>query len=409
MVVLILGLVGGLYPAWRASRLQPVEALRYEGGSSGGRIHRLPFGGMAVQSLWQRSSRTLLTLGAIGLTVGAIVAIQAVISGTTDSMTDIFANGNIEIMIRQADIADTSLSTIDERIGDKIAALPEVREASGMMFTAVMLPESGGFFIIWGYAPHSFSVQRLDITEGQPINSNHQIMLGRSMAEAMHKEVGDTIELSGTRFSVVGIYESNIGWEEMGGVMTLRDAQVFMGKPRKVTLIGVKLNDPEQAENLVARLNREFPEIHAALSSDFVNQMPDMQNSNGMTNSIAFLAILIGGVGVLNAMLMSVFERTREIGVLRALGWRRSAILGMVLREALLLGIFGGLAGIGVAFFLAYLLQQAPMVGEAIRPVWTIDIFIRALLVAIALGVSGGLYPAYRATRLQPIEALRYE
>ncbi len=409
VVVSVLGLVGGVYPAWRASRLQPVEALRYEGGSSGGRIHRLPFGGMAVQSLWQRSSRTLLTLGAIGLTVGAIMAIEGVVNGTTSTMTDIFSSNNIEIMIRQADIADTSLSTIDERIGAKIAALPEVRDISPMMFTAIMLPESGGFFIIWGYAPQSFSVKRLHLVEGESLTSNHEILIGRSMAEAMHKDVGDTIDLSGTRFRIVGIYESNIGWEELGGVMTLRDAQVFMGKPRKVTLFGVKLNDPNQAGALVKQLNQDFPEIHAALASDFVNQMPDMQNSKGMTNSISFLAILVGGVGVLNTMLMSVFERTREIGVLRALGWRRSAVLGMILREALLLGLLGGVAGIVTAFFLAYLLQRVPMVGEAMQPIWTLDIFARALLVALMLGTLGGLYPAYRATRLQPIEALRYE
>jgi ABC-type antimicrobial peptide transport system permease subunit len=409
VVVLILGLVGGLYPAWRASRLQPVEALRYEGGSSGRRIRRLPFGGMAVQSLWQRSSRTLLTLGAIGLTVGAIMAINGMVEGMFSSMTDLFSGSNIEIMIRQADIADTSLSTIDERIGAKIAALPEVSDVSGMMLTAVTLPESGGFFIIWGYSPHSFSVQRLQIVEGEAITSNHQIMLGRSIAEAMHKKTGDTIELSGARFSIVGIYESNIGWEEMGGVLTLRDAQVFMGKPRKVTLLGVKLHDPNQAEILVKRLNQEFPKIHASLSSDFANQMPDMQNSTGMTDSVSYLAILVGGIGVLNTMLMSVFERTREIGVLRALGWRRSAILGMILREAVLLGLFGGIAGVCIALLLAYLIQQIPMIGEAMKPVWTVDIFVRAFLVALALGVLGGLYPAYRATRLQPIEALRYE
>ena len=150
-------------------------------------------------------------------------------------------------------------------------------------------------------------------------------------------------------------------------------------------------------------------ECSAALTGDFANQMPDMRNSNSMIGAISFVAILVGGVGVLNTMLMSVFERTREIGVLRALGWGRRRILGLILREALMLGLLGGLAGIVLAFGLVFLIQSIPMIGEAIDAVWSVQIFLRALSVALLLGLVGGLYPAYRATRLTPIEALRYE
>jgi len=409
VIVLVLGLIGGLYPAWRASRLQPIEALRYEGGSSGSRIRRLPFGGMAMQSLWQRSGRTFLTLSVIGLTVGAIMALESIVAGTGKSMTNMISGADVEIMIRQADISDTSMSIIDNQVIDKIAAMPEVRSASGIVFTATMMPEAGGFFIILGYAPNEFAIQRYHIVEGKAIISNHQIMIGRSMAKSLKKDVGDTIELSGVRYSVVGIYESSIGWEEMGGVVTLRDAQAFTGKPRKSTMVAVKLFDPTQAVTMVERINREYPGIHAALTSDFANQMPDMRNSNSMISAISVLAILVGGVGVLNTMLMSVFERTREIGVLRALGWARRRILGLILREALILGLLGGLAGILVAFGLVYLLKNTPMIGVAIDAVWSPLIFIRAISVALLLGLVGGLYPAYRATRLLPIEALRYE
>lgn len=134
-----------------------------------------------------------------------------------------------------------------------------------------------------------------------------------------------------------------------------------------------------------------------------------MQNSNSMISSISLLAIVIGGVGVLNTMLMAVHERTREIGVLRALGWRRRAILGLILREALIIGLIGGAAGILVAFGLAMLMKSAPLWGESYAPIFTIDIFAKAIGVALLLGLIGGLYPAYRATRLQPVEALRYE
>jgi ABC-type lipoprotein release transport system permease subunit len=408
-VVLILGLVGGLYPSLRASRLQPVEALRYEGGSSGNKARRLPFGGVAVQSLWQRSTRTLLTLGVIGLTVGAIMALDGIVQGAFDEFNQAFLGTNAEILMRQADVSDTSLSAIDERVGDKIAAMPEVANISGFILTAVVMPDSGGFFLLQGYAPNEVGIQRLDIVEGERLNSNHQIILGSTIAAALNKGVGDTIDLSGVRFRVAGIYESDVSWEELGGVVTLRDAQAFMGRPRKVTMYSVKLHDGSQAQAVVEKINAQFPEVHATLSGEFMQQMPDMRSSEAMMGGISFMAVVIGGVGVLNAMLMAVFERTREIGVLRALGWRRRAILGMILREALYLGLLGGVAGIGLAFLITYLIQMEPTIGSMLAPAWDFNVIVRAIIVAVSLGVIGGLYPAYRATRLQPVEALRYE
>jgi len=407
LVVLVLGLVGGLYPAWRASRLPPVEALRYEGGSS--KARRLPVGGMAVQGLWQRSTRSLLTLGAIGLTVGAILALEAVVRGFSASFTDMANLSQAEIMIRQADIADTTLSAIDERVIDSISAMPEVRSASGAVFTGLILPDSGIMFLLQGYAPNEFPIQRFHVVQGEMLTGNRQILLGDLMAEALKKDVGDVVELSGMRFKVVGIYESNIGWEQMGGVTTLRDAQNFVGRPRQVSMIAVKLKDAAQAQAMVEIFNTRFPGVYAALGSEFAEEMPDMQSSKAMLGGISLMAVFAGGLGVLNTMLMSVFERTREIGVLRALGWRRSAVLGMILREAVLLGLLGGGLGIGLAFGLIKLMQMTPMLGSWVDPVWAWDIFARAILLSLFLGVIGGLYPAYRATRLRPVDALRYE
>jgi putative ABC transport system permease protein len=229
------------------------------------------------------------------------------------------------------------------------------------------------------------------------------------MAETLNLDVGDNIELSGTRFKVVGIYESNISWEELGGVISLRDGQTFSGRPRKSTMYVVKLKDPRDADQVVSIINQQFPEVQAGLAGDFVEQLPDMEASDAIINAISFIAILVGGIGVLNTMLMAVFERTREIGVLRALGWRKRGILGLILKEALLLGLLGGITGIGIALTLVFLFQQAPMVGGILTPVWEWDVFARAILVALMLGLFGGIYPAYRATRLQPVEALRYE
>lgn len=406
ITVLILGFVGGAYPAWRASRLQPVEALRYEGGSSD-KVRRLPMGGMAAQSLLQRMTRTLLTLGAIGITVGGIVALEALVRGMGELMGGI--GGDSEIMIRQAGIADTGYSTIDERVGEKITLLPEVQNVSGMGFTASFDMEAGTLFIIQGLAPNEYRIQRLNIVDGERLTSNHQIILGSMMADSMGKSVGDTIEIGGYRYRIVGIYESDSTWMGMGGVITQRDLQTFVGKPHKVSMYMVKIHDPVQAEEVVEIINTQFPEVHASLTGEFAEQMPDFEAMDAMMAAISFLAIFVGGLGVMNTMLMAVLERTREIGVLRALGWRRRRILGMIFQEAILLGILGGIVGILIALALGFLFQKAPMLGEMLTPVWEVDIFIRAIAIALFLGVLGGIYPAIRATRLQPVEALRYE
>ena len=241
------------------------------------------------------------------------------------------------------------------------------------------------------------------------MSGNHQIILGRTIADTLKLGVGDNLDLSNSRYKITGIFESGISWEELGGVVSLRDAQTFAGRPRKSSMYAVKLNDPSQAEGVVTKINSQFPDVHAALAGDFVEQLPDMESSEAIINAISFLAILVGGEGVLNTMLMAVFERTREIGVLRALGWRRRAVLSLILKEALLIGLLGGIAGIGTALLMIFMLQQVPMIGGYLTPIWEWDVFVRALVIALMLGLLGGLYHAYRATRLQPVEALRYE
>jgi putative ABC transport system permease protein len=364
-------------------------------------------GGMALNGLWQRSARTMLTLGAIGITVGGIMALDAVVRGVGEMMAGLSADS--EIMIRQADVADTELSAIDERIGDRLAAMPEVAYASGMGFLGAVLPDSGSMFILFGYEPNSYAIHQFQVVEGEKLTGNRQIMLGDMMADALNRSVGDTVEISGNRYKVVGIYQGEAGWQEMGGIASLRDVQVAMGRPHKVTMYLVKVRDPSQAQVVVDKINSEFPDIHAALTGDFYEQMPDKRTVDALITGISLLTVIVGGVSVMNAMLMAVFERTREIGVLRALGWRRRLILGLILQEALWLGFLGAILGTIIALGLGFLITKAPMVGEALLPVWKWDVFARALVISLSLGVLGGIYPAYRATRLQPVEALRYE
>lgn len=406
--VTLLGIVGGIFPARRAAQLQPIEALRYEGGSHGTTHKRFPIGGMAVQSLYQRTSRTLLTVGMIAITIGSVMVMETFIGSAKDMVGGLATGSGAELMIRQANLSDTSQSVIDERDLDRITVLPEVESTSGLVFTAVSMPETL-FFVIQGFEPNNFGIRRFTIVEGEALKANHQIIIGRAAADALNKSPGDTIEISGSRFRIVGVYNTSAQWENMGGVVTLRDGQILSGRPRKVSMASVKLVDPNQAEAVAAKINANFEEVHASLSGEFADNLPDMQNSNQILGVLSFMAVLIGGIGIMNTMLMAVLERTREIGALRALGWQRRAVLGLILREALLLSIVGGLVAIPLALLMVFSISSLSAAKEIINLTITWQIYLKAMFVALSLGLVGGIYPALRATRLQPVEALRYE
>ncbi|MBN1400813.1 MAG: ABC transporter permease [Anaerolineae bacterium] len=405
VTVLVLGLVGGAYPAWWASRLRPVEALQYEGGT-GGRALKLP-GGMAVRNLWRRRTRTLLTLLSIGVSIAAIVALEGIAEGMLGAFTAIMRGSQTDLFAAEAGV-DMDFSALDERVGARLALRPEVAAVSGMFWTAASTEEMP-MMVVYGYHPREFAIRRYRVVEGQPLAGRREILVGRMAAEKMKADVGDTLRLLNSSFRVVGIYETGVAFEDAGVVIGLREAQAVTGKLRQVQFYLISLREPEQAEAVKASLEAAFPDMDFSLTSELAENTSDFRVVQEMADQISLLAVFIGTVGMLNTMLMSVLERTREIGVLRSLGWRRRQVLGLILRESLALGLVGGLCGIPLGLGLGSLVGAAGIWGGAIEPLYTPALFVRAVVVAVVAGAAGGLYPAWRATRMRPVEALRYE
>jgi ABC-type antimicrobial peptide transport system permease subunit len=401
----VLGLVGGVYPAWRASRLMPAEAMRADGG--GGRAVRLPFGGTALRNLLRQPTRTLLTLVGIGIAIMAMVSMGGLADGLAKEMTAMASKGGIQLAGMEAG-ASGDLSAIDQAIVRRIADVPGVEDAEGFLtgYTAVGdLP----FFVVFGYPPHGRAIRDFRIVEGMPLTANRQVLLGRVAAEALDLQVGQSLRLFDTSFRIVGIYETGVPFEDGGAVMSLRDAQNLFGQPHKVSFLGIRLEDPNRAEEVARVIEAQFPEVQVSQASKFSDNIADMQYMKSSTWGIAFLALLVGGAGMMNTMVMSVFERTREIGVLRALGWPKRRILSMILRESVALSSLGGALGLLAGVGVIWLLNQLPFVTSWVQGSFSMALFVQALFVAFVLGALGGAYPSWRASLLRPVEALRYE
>jgi ABC-type antimicrobial peptide transport system permease subunit len=408
VTALLLGAIGGAYPARRAANLLPVEALRYEGGATGG--GRAPrFGGQAFRNLWRRRTRTILSATGIGIGVATLVALGGMSKGVLDQLNLLAGSsgaGNISIMQRK--VADLSLSTLDERMVSQIQAMPGVKAVSPFLMGFIMTPDMP-FFLIGGIDPNSAAMAHYDIIEGHGITRPNEVLLGKTAAKNYKVAVGDAMTLFGNRYKVVGISETGVAYEDGGGILALREAQRLLNRPRSVSFIFVDVVNPADAKTVIAAIEDRFPDALVSLSTEFAQRTDSKAQMDAMTAAIGLLAMVVGAIVVANTMMMSVYERTREIGTLRALGWPKGRILGEVVQETLwlclLAGVFGSVAGV----LMLWGVTKIPIIDSFMEATWDTSIFVQAVGMALLVGVIAGLYPAWRASRLQPVEALRYE
>jgi putative ABC transport system permease protein len=226
----------------------------------------------------------------------------------------------------------------------------------------------------------------------------------------LKEHVGDALSLPGGIYRVVGIFETGLAFEEGAGVITLREAQATFEKPHQVSMYQIKLRDPSQAEAVRDAIEARFgKDVTVSMAATFIENRTDFQTTQTMMNAIFALAVVVGGVVVTNTMVMSVMERTREIGTLRAVGWRKARVLYMVLSESLLLSLIAAGMGLLLGLGLTSALKAMPSVGTFVKAIYTPQVITQTVGVSLLLGLVGGLYPAWHASRLHPVEALRYE
>jgi ABC-type antimicrobial peptide transport system permease subunit len=361
-----------------------------------------------LRNLLRRKVRSALTIVGVGIGVAAMVALIAIGDGMAAQLNSMLTRADADLTVRQADVADLSFSALDESLGQRLRALPEVEQVSGFILgvaSAGDLP----YLLVFGYDPDEFGIRHFTITDGTRLARDRQAIIGAAAARNLKLRVGQTLKIYNTSFRLVGVYETGVPYEDGGVVITLADAQAVFKKPRQVSFYGLKLRRLEDADRVIQRIQQLYPEAFVARAAEFAETSQDIQTMRALTWALSSVAIIVGGIGVLNTMTMSVFERTREIGVLRALGWRRRRVVRMVLQEALLLSLAGGAAGLAFGVGLTQALALLPAAGSLVAASYRPALMIQALAVALVLGAVGGLYPAWRAAGLSPLEALRYE
>ena len=179
-------------------------------------------------------------------------------------------------------------------MGARLAAHPDIARVSGVVMGVLTNVGDAPFFILFGYHPQEAAIAHFKLVDGSPLSANLQALVGIKAAEMLGSAVGDTVRLGDSAYRVVGIFETGTGYEEMGAVLTRRDAQVAAGKPRQVSLYSIELNDPGKANEVRDWLNENVSEIDVSVTAEFAENLPDMESAAAMMGGLAFLSSWTG-------------------------------------------------------------------------------------------------------------------
>ncbi|HUV26696.1 MAG TPA: ABC transporter permease [Anaerolineales bacterium] len=399
----------------------------------------------ASESLLANKMRSGLTVLGIIIGVAAVIAVLAIGNGTQESILgEIQGVGTNLLFVTRGGSEDVSnpkpltLSDADA-LADPFSA-PSIEGVAPALNGRVEMKFAGEnkSTSLVGVTPDYETVRNVVLSEGEFITSTDLsgrsavVIIGTEVADALFGRksglVGEKIRIEGQPFRVIGVLEekggSAMGSEDDQILVPMTTAQTRLlqrSTPNQVDVIYVQAVDSDAVPQASLEISQILSSRHRTMigEEDFsiLSQQDFLDLASTITGvltiflgGIAAISLLVGGIGIMNIMMVSVVERTREIGLRKALGARRIDILSQFLIESSLLSLVGGFIGILLGWTLSMIVEQiAAGSGTPIVPIISLNAVLLAVLFSAAIGIFFGLYPANRASQLEPVEALRYE
>jgi len=459
--VFAIGILAALYPAWRASRLVPIVAIRGQGAEQdGGRLRkarersaprpgsRLPLlMKIAVRGIGRNPHRSALTVAASAFGVAGFVLVTGVADGYLVQLVENstgYVTGHLQVQHPRFRIEMDPSNVVgdSEALLAKLRVQPSVAAAAARVQTMALATSAGQSqnFMLSGIAPaaeRGVTFMHRAVRSGRMIEEggDRDIVLGDRLAGKLGLRLGEKVvvmaqaadgSVGSGAFRVVGLFDTGSdSFDATLGFVTLKAAQSMLGLDGKVSTIAIRLRKPDQLLQARDAVQALLP-AGAAVAVTWRSLLPEVDQM------IEYLRLVLGlvtgivlavvAIGVMNTLLMSVMERTRELGIMMALGTRPRAIVMLVVYESLVLALVGIVAGLAAGFPLVeYLrvdgldlsgyakgLQSIPGLTGIIYPAFVPASLLRPLLLLLALSLLAALYPAWRAARLQPVTAIRH-
>jgi putative ABC transport system permease protein len=366
-----------------------------------------------LRNLVNHRLRSGLTALGIAAALGSLLALVGLSRGADRSMTLSLEDRGTHIIALKRGSVELLTAALDERLADRLRLVPGVVSAVAGLGDFVELSK-GEMAYMAGWPADSDFWRTMKVTAGKvpAAGDVRSVVLGQALAEVLGKRPGDVVELSGELFRVAAVSKQASVIDDHSVMMPLSELQRLLGREGRVSGFYIRIDrpgDPRRMADVRAALSAQAPELSFVESGEIARQTHITRLLHAMAWGSSVIALAMAFVIVLNTLLMAVNERTREIALLSAIGWNASRVMAIIVLEGVMLAAAGSVMGVGLGLAGLRWMTRHPQIGGFLQPDVTPELILEAIGMALLVGALGGLYPAWRAVRMRPMELLRGE
>lgn len=365
---------------------------------------------LVLTSLSRHRIRSLISIAGIACSVAAMLTIVTVLQGAVGMFSGILSSDS-EIIVFERNVSDLFFSNVPAAAVEAIAAWSIVQHADPVLFGIVSSADHP-IITCFGVTPADARIRNATWLQGDRANfAQHldDVVLGERAAEFLNTKLGAQVQIGHGMFHVIGIVKTANGFEDGGVFMPLNSAQNFFKKEGSSSVITIKLRNKDNAATFKRMVKAQYPNLIALEDDEFTRSYSQFKILKATAWAVGGCGLLLGGLGVANTMIMSVFTRIREIAILRVNGFSDLQIAGMIFGESSLVAFLGAVTGLSLGGCLLFALKLIPAlhgyVDVAVEPF----VVLIVILLALLTGIAGAFYPAIYAMRIRAVEALRFE
>lgn len=364
---------------------------------------------LILTNLQRHRIRTFISTAGIAFSVAAMLTVVTILQGAVGMFSGILSNDS-QLIVFERNVSDLFFSNVPASVAADLAKWQTVEHADPVLFGIVSSADHP-IITCFGVTAEDARIRKATWVAGSRDEfgrHSDDIVLGARAAEFLGASLGSHVPIGHGVFHVIGILKTQNGFEDGGVFMPIDSAQSFFHKDGS-SVVTIKLHSREDAAAFKQQVHRAYPNLIALEDTEFSRTYSQFKILKATAWAVGGCGLLLGGLGVANTMIMSVFTRIREIAILRVNGFSNMQIAAMIFGESAVVSVLGAVVGLALGTAALYGLKLIPAldgyVDVSMRPVVMLIVIVLAWLT----GVAGALYPAAYAMRVRAVEALRFE